>query len=112
MITLTTIASKTVDAIKAGHDTNAKMAKLFNVAPETVGSRCGRLRKLGIVIAGKKQEGIHAPWTYEVLDVEYVISDKPVYRPPADPAKKYADMGEEVFDNLNFYLYPNRGKQA
>jgi hypothetical protein len=113
MITITTVGLETVLAIEAGHNTNQKLSETLGGIPEKMGSRVSRLRKQGLVRAHRKPNGRggtkNQPLVYTVLDLQYKVDNTPKGgRIPRKLAKTYADMGENAFNNLNNYLYPEK----
>ena len=114
MIHITSIGERTVLAIKAGHDTNEKLYAILGGSPQRMGSRVAKLRKQGLVRSHKVPAANgstnNQPLTYTLLDKEYQVNDAFLKQPKTGikPSKTYAGMGENVFDNLNSYLYPEK----
>jgi len=108
-IIITTIGKETIDAINAGHNTNQRLAEALDGVTDNMGSRVSRLRKQGLVVAYRKPDDLpkcNQPLYYRVLDVPYTVDAHIKHAPKKTTPKTYAGMGEEVFNNLDFYLYP------
>ncbi len=106
-IIITTVGKETLDAIALGLNTNATIAKYLDVIPETIASRCARLRKQKILIVTNPKKRVNMPLIYSYTGIDYTVSDAVVTRNRVKdkPMKTYAETGENTFDSLNDFIY-------
>lgn len=115
-IKVTTVGEETLKAMRAGHNTNVQIATFLSkgaekpILPETIGSRVVRLRNQGLVKATRESRRTNVPLTYTIMPLDYEISDAPVnkrrYKDTVN--KTYAELGENIYANLDLYLYPQK----
>lgn len=114
MIYITSLGEATLKAIQKGYDTNTKIAKYLSsigdpVTASSIGSRVSVLRKQGLVDAYRPNDIVNEPLVYSVKSTLYTINDKPLRnkKKVSKVPKTYAGMNEDIYNNLNFILYPN-----
>lgn len=108
MIQITPQAWNTLTAIEHGCNTNAKLMKHYNQKRTVIASRVNRLTALGLVRSERADPNLGAasPNVHTAVLLPFVIVELKKIRYPGEKRQSYAKHGEEMFNNLNPFLYP------